>query len=112
MPCDVSFQVLVKVKDPSGAPVPDVQITVLRHSDKTDRNGCLELGGVTSPASLFHSGLPDVELRAEKPGYKSFQGNKPFGVFIIDVTLQPTSAPTPSSAAWTPYTSTGPLSCG
>jgi hypothetical protein len=108
-PCDGELDVGVLVKDPSGAGIPGVRVTVLGYSGETDGNGCLKIGGVFHPASIFRD--PDVTLSAERTGYKALRERRPIDVYRIEVMLQPADSSKPSSAVWTPVESRASLVC-
>ena len=98
-PCDGSLQIGVMVKDPSGAAIAGVRVEALGYAGETDANGCAKIDGIVHPASIFRD--LEIGLSAEQTGYKPLRGHRSFGVYRVDVTLQPTASSKPSSAVWT-----------
>ena len=109
MPCEGSLDAGVTVKDPAGAALGGVEVTVLGDSAETDSDGCVAIH------TIYHAPIirrvPNVTLSAERAGYKPLSAERPFGFYRIDVTLQPAGSSKPSSAVWTVVESTDSLPC-
>src|SRR5258706_8364425 len=108
-PCDGALDIGVVVKDQSGAPIPGVHVAVVGYSAETDSNGCVKIDGIVHPASIFRD--PDVALSAERAGYKPLSQQRPFGVYRVDITLQPSDSSKSSSAVWSPTKTRASLAC-
>ncbi|HEV7507063.1 MAG TPA: hypothetical protein VGS07_19395 [Thermoanaerobaculia bacterium] len=81
-----------RVTEPSGAPLRGAHVDVLGHSGETDENGCVELHGVIHTHKLG--------LHAAAPEHKPYDQQKPFGLYEVDIVLQPVTSASPSSGTW------------
>jgi hypothetical protein len=103
-PCDLALEVVARVTDPSGAPLRGAHVDVLGHAGETDKNGCLELHGVIHTREL--------DLHATASEYKPYDQQKPYGLYEVDIVLEPVTSASLSSGTWkTESTQGSPLQC-
>lgn len=80
-------------------------VDVLGHAGETDQDGCLELDGV------IHT--HELDLRATASGYKPYDQQQPYGLYEVDIVLEPVTSASPSSGTWKNRSTQGsPLQCG
>ena len=93
MPCDGLFNAWVTVYDESGAPLPGVAVVVLGRTGETGPDGRFD-------ATHIIKGPGKICVRAEKAGYKGYEGCKRDDYYSIKITLEPTTSKRSSVAIW------------